>query len=54
MPAAIDLLTHGKIHTAALRGAVLSLDSFDEALALLTRSSPQRSATRVSLKHTSR
>ena len=51
MDKAAEVLNAGDFPTAALRGEVFSLDSIDEAMALLTRADPARDAVRVSLAH---
>jgi threonine dehydrogenase-like Zn-dependent dehydrogenase len=51
MARAVELIEAGAVDTAALRGEVFGLDTFDEALALLTRATPGRDAVRVGLVH---
>jgi threonine dehydrogenase-like Zn-dependent dehydrogenase len=50
VPAAVELLSAGRVPTAELRGEVLTLDRVDEALQLLARTIPGRDAVRVGLK----
>jgi alcohol dehydrogenase len=51
MPAALALLGSGQVATDALRGVVVSLDAFDEAIDMLTRSSPGSAVTRLTMTH---
>jgi threonine dehydrogenase-like Zn-dependent dehydrogenase len=51
MKRAVGYLNDGRVPTEALLGEVLSLDAFDEALALLKREHPTREAIRVSVRH---
>jgi threonine dehydrogenase-like Zn-dependent dehydrogenase len=52
MARAVELIDTGAVSTAPLRGEIFDLDGIDEALALLTRTDPNRDAVRVSLAHT--
>jgi threonine dehydrogenase-like Zn-dependent dehydrogenase len=47
---AVALINAGKVPTAELLGAAFPLDRFEEAFALLTRSTPGRDAVRVALE----
>ncbi len=51
MKTAVGYLNEGRVPTEALLGEVLSLDEFDEALALLKREHPTREAIRVTVRH---
>ena len=51
MKTAVGYLNEGRVPTEALLGEVLSLDDFDEALALLKREHPAREAIRVTVRH---
>jgi threonine dehydrogenase-like Zn-dependent dehydrogenase len=51
MKTAVHYLNEGRVPTDILRGEVLSLDHFAEALALLKREHPTREAIRVSILH---
>jgi threonine dehydrogenase-like Zn-dependent dehydrogenase len=51
MKEAVGYLNEGRVPTQALLGEVLSLDDFDEALALLKREHPEREAIRVTVRH---
>ncbi len=51
MKAAVDYLNAAKVDTEALLGEVLSLDDFDEGMALLRRDHPDRDAIRVTVRH---
>jgi threonine dehydrogenase-like Zn-dependent dehydrogenase len=51
MEKAAAILNAGAFPTAALRGEVFSLDSIDDAMALLERRDPDRDAVRVGLSH---
>jgi threonine dehydrogenase-like Zn-dependent dehydrogenase len=51
MARAVALIDGGGVDTATLRGEVFGLDGIDEALALLTRTHPDRDAVRVGLVH---
>ena len=51
MKTAVGYLNEGRVPTEALLGEVLSLDAFDEALALLKREHPTREAIRVTVRH---
>jgi threonine dehydrogenase-like Zn-dependent dehydrogenase len=51
MKTAVGYLNDGRVPTEALLGEVLSLDAFDEALALLKREHPTREAIRVTVRH---
>jgi threonine dehydrogenase-like Zn-dependent dehydrogenase len=46
-----EVLNSGEYPTAALQGEVFTLDTLDEAMALLSRADPDRDAVRVSLVH---
>jgi threonine dehydrogenase-like Zn-dependent dehydrogenase len=52
MAAAVALIESGAVRTDVVAGEVFDLDGIDDAMALLTRSSPGRDAVRVGLKHT--
>ena len=47
---AVELINAGKVPTAELLGETFPLDRFEEAFALLTRSTPGRDAVRVALE----
>ena len=51
MNAAVKYLNNGLVNTEALLGEVLTLDEFDEAMALLKRDHPDRDAIRVTIAH---
>jgi len=51
MNTAVKYLNDGFVSTEALFGEVLTLDKFDEAMALLKREHPDRDAIRVTLVH---
>jgi threonine dehydrogenase-like Zn-dependent dehydrogenase len=51
MKKAVQLLNDGSVPTDVLLGEVLSIDDFDEALALLKREHPQRETFRVTLRY---
>jgi threonine dehydrogenase-like Zn-dependent dehydrogenase len=51
MQTAVTYLNQGRVPTGTLLGEVLSLDDFDEALALLKREHPTREAIRVTVRH---
>jgi len=51
MRTAVTYLNDGRVPTNLLRGEVLRLDDFDEAMALLKREHPKREAVRVSIRH---
>jgi threonine dehydrogenase-like Zn-dependent dehydrogenase len=51
MKTAVGYLNQGRVPTEALLGEVLSLEEFDEALALLKREHPAREAIRVTVRH---
>jgi len=51
MKTAVDYLNQGLVPTEALLGEVLSLDDFDEAMALLKREHPTKEAIRVTVRH---
>jgi hypothetical protein len=46
-----EVLNSGEYPTKALLGEVFTLDTLDEAMALLMRADPDRDAVRVSLVH---
>ena len=46
-----EVLNSGEYPTEALQGEVFTLDTLDEAMALLSRADPDRDAVRVSLVH---
>ena len=46
-----EVLNSGEFPTEALQGEVFTLDTLDEAMALLARADPDRDAARVSLVH---
>ncbi len=52
MRTAVDLLVSDRFNRAALVGDVVTLDTLDEGMALLARSTPGRDSVHVSLKHT--
>jgi len=51
METAVSYLNEGRVPTELLLGDVLSLDDFDEAMALLKREHPTREAVRVTVRH---
>lgn len=51
MNTAVKYLNNGLVDTEALLGEVLTLDEFDEAMALLKRTHPDRDAIRVTIEH---
>jgi threonine dehydrogenase-like Zn-dependent dehydrogenase len=51
MADAVQLIESGNVRTDVVAGEVFDLDGIDEALALLTRSEPDRDAVRVGLRH---
>ncbi len=52
MAAAVALIESGSVRADVVAGEVFDLDGIDDAMALLTRSTPGRDAVRVGLKHT--